>query len=63
MKPRNLKQALEQGYVIEDIQYQYNPKCLVKLKERFHQADRTLFLQFWMNTDYMKRNYSRHFHN
>lgn len=56
-KPRNLKQALENGYIIYRLYEKGNKRMKVYLKERFHIADREMFLQFWIDRDYFKRNY------
>ena len=57
MKPRNLKQALEQGFVIREIGYKYNKKILVKLKRRFHKDDQVDFVRFWIDRKYFERTY------
>ncbi len=56
-KPRNLKQALENGYIIYRLYEKENKRMRVHLKERFHISDREMFLQFWIDRDYFKRNY------
>lgn len=56
-KPRNLKQALENGYIIYRLYEKENKRMRVQLKERFHISDREMFLQFWIDRDYFKRNY------
>ena len=61
--PRTLKSALEAGYVICTeydaylMQHGYDKKIRVTVQERFHQADRKMFLDFWIDREYFKRNY------
>ena len=55
--PRTLKSALEAGYVICKLYAKYEKKICVTAKERFHQADRKMFIDFWIDRDYFKRNY------
>lgn len=55
--PRTLKSALEAGYVICKLYAKHNKKIRVTVKERFHQADRKMFIDFWIDRDYFKRNY------
>lgn len=55
--PRTLKSALEAGYVICKLYAQYDKKIRVTVQERFHQADRKMFLDFWIDREYFKRNY------
>ena len=57
MKPRNLKNALENGYIIKSIYGKYNKQIRVDLVERFHKANRKPFLSFWIDRDYFKRTY------
>lgn len=57
-KPRTLKQALENGYVICKLYSKYSKRIRVTVKERFHQADREMFLDFWIDREYFKRNYT-----
>lgn len=56
-KPRNLKQAIENGYIIYRLYEKGNKRMRVHLKELFHIADRQMFLSFWIDRDYFKRNY------
>lgn len=56
-EPRTLKSALEAGYVICKLYAKYDKKIRVTVKERFHQADRAMFLDFWIDREYFKRNY------
>lgn len=56
-KPRNLKQALENGYIIYRLYEKENKRMRIYLKESTHIADREMFLQFWIDRDYFKRNY------
>lgn len=44
--PRTLKSALEAGYVICKLYAKYDKKIRVTVQERFHQADRKMFLDF-----------------
>ena len=55
--PRNLKQALENGYIIKSLYAKESKRIRVDMKERYHIADREMFLQFWIDRDYFKRNY------
>ena len=55
--PRTLKSALEAGYVICKLYAKYDQKIRVTVQERFHQADRKMFLDFWIDREYFKRNY------
>lgn len=55
--PGNLKQAIENGYIIYNIYSKGNKRIRIDLKERFHQSDRKPHLSFWINRDYFKRNY------
>lgn len=55
--PRNLKQAIENGYIINKLYAKESKRMRVHLKERTHIADREMFLSFWINRDYFKRNY------
>lgn len=55
--PRTLKSALEQGYVICNLYNKYGKQIRVTVKERFHQADRKMFLDYWIDREYFKRNY------
>lgn len=57
MSPRNLKQALEQGYFIFRLYKKYDKRIRVTVKERFHEAERKLFIDFWIDREYFKRNY------
>nr|DAI68900.1 MAG TPA: hypothetical protein [Caudoviricetes sp.] len=56
-KPKTLKSALEAGYVIYKLYAKYENKIRVTVKEQFHQADRKMFIDFWIDRDYFKRNY------
>lgn len=56
-KPRNLKQAIENGYVIYKLYAKESKRIRVDLKERYHVSDRQMFLSFWIDRNYFKRNY------
>lgn len=56
-KPINLKQALENGYIINKLYTKESKRIRVDLKERYHVSDRQMFLSFWIDIDYFKRNY------
>lgn len=56
-KPRNLKQAVENGYIINKLYAKESKQIRVDLKERYHISDRQMFLSFWIDRDYFKRNY------
>lgn len=51
--PKNLKQALEAGYVLKNIYNPQGPKCRVDLVERFHAADRAMHVSFWLTRRYL----------
>lgn len=48
---------MEAGYIVDGIYAKYATKIRVTLKERYHQADRKMFLCFWIDRDYFKRTY------
>lgn len=52
--PRTLKSALEAGSVICKLYAKYDKKIRVTVQERFHQADRKMFLDFWIDREYSK---------
>lgn len=56
-KPKNLKQAIENGYIINKLYAKESKRIRVDLKERYHVSDRQMFLSFWINRNYFKRNY------
>lgn len=56
-KPRNLKQAIENGYIINKLYAKESKRIRVDLKERYHISDRQMILSFWIDRDYFKRNY------
>lgn len=51
-KPRNLKQAIENGYIINKLYAKESKRIRVDLKERYHVSDRQMFLSFWIDRDY-----------
>lgn len=55
-KPRTLKLALEAGYVICKLYAKHEKKIRVTVKERFHQADRKMFIDFWIDREHFKHN-------
>lgn len=55
--PRTLKSAIESGYVICKLYAKYEKTIRVTVKERFHQADRKMFLDFWIDRKYFERVY------
>lgn len=55
--PRTLKSALEQGYVISKLYAKYDKKIRVTVQDRYHEADRKIFLDFWIDREYFKRSY------
>lgn len=55
--PRNLKQALENGYIIYKLYAKENKRIRVDLQARFYQPGMKIFLSFWINRNYFKRNY------
>lgn len=56
-KPRNLKQAVENGYIINKLYAKESKRIRIDLKERYHVSDRQMFLSFWIDRDYFKRTY------
>lgn len=56
-KPRNLKQAVENGYIINKLYAKESKRIRIDLKERYHVSDRQMFLSFWIDRNYFKRNY------
>lgn len=44
--PRNLKQAIENGYIIYNIYAKGEKRIRVDLNERFHQSERKIHLSF-----------------
>lgn len=56
-KPINLKQAIENGYIINKLYAKESKRIRVDLKERYHVSDRQMFLSFWIDRNYFKRNY------
>lgn len=57
MTPRNLKQALENGYVFKAIQYKGTNKCRVDVTPRFYRNGMPAILSFWMDNAYVRRTY------
>lgn len=55
--PRTLKSAIENGYVISKLYAKYSKKLRVTVRERYHVPDRKMFLSFWIDREYFKRNY------
>lgn len=55
--PRNLKQALDNGYFVKDIRYNSNKSVLVCLQARNVHTDGKLFLSFWIDRKYFNRTY------
>lgn len=60
---KNLKQALENGYLITAIDYAGNQKCLVKVKSRFPKENGKNFYSYWMSRKYLKITYPKQFEN
>lgn len=54
---RTLKSAIENGYVICKLYAKYNKRIRVTVQEMSHVPDRKMFLDFWINREYFKRNY------
>lgn len=44
--------------MIYKLYVKYEKKIRVTVKEQFHQADRKMFIDFWIDRDYFKRKYS-----
>ena len=57
MKPRNLKQALENGYIISNIYAKGSKTCRVDVKPRFFNAGMEPLLSYWISSNYVKRVY------
>jgi len=58
-KFRTLKSALDGGCVISNIYAKLDKKCRVDVEPRFHNSENAGFFQsFWINSNYIKRNYS-----
>jgi len=57
MKPRNVKQAFEQDFVVKSIYNQVGVKIRVDFKRRFHKDDKPDFCSFWINRKYFVNNY------
>lgn len=57
MKPRNLKQAIENGFVVKNIYDKGGKKIRVDLKRRYPAADKTNFVSFWIDRQYYNRTY------
>jgi hypothetical protein len=52
--PRNLSEALKQGFEIKKILYANSKNCRVDLQRRNFQSDAVNFVAFWMNTKLLK---------
>ncbi|MEG1289528.1 MAG: hypothetical protein RSE25_04750 [Bacteroidales bacterium] len=57
MKPRNLKQALEQGFTMYKIEAKGNKQIRVDLKSKFPKNGEINFVQYWIDRDYFRRTY------
>lgn len=57
MRPRNLKQALEQNFIIYKIEAKGNKQIRVDLKSKFPKNGKINFIQHWINRDYFKKTY------
>ena len=56
MKPRNLKNALENGYIINKIDYKGEKKIRVRVEQRFYnKREWPLYMFFWIDRNYFKR--------
>lgn len=55
--PGSLKSALESGYVINGLYARHNKRIRVELKEGYHEADRKMFLSFWIDRKYFEKTY------
>ena len=55
--PRNLKQAIENDFLITNISSKGSVKCRVNVKRRFHKADCKDFFSFWVTSAHVSRNY------
>lgn len=53
MKPRNLKQAIENGYIIIRIDFKYEKKIKVTVMQRYGINS----YQYWYDRDTFSRNY------
>lgn len=57
MQPRNLKQALENGFIVQKIYDKGGSQIRVDLKRRYPAADQPNFVSFWINRAYYNRKY------
>ena len=53
MKARNLKQAIENGYIISNLDFKGNKKLRVTVMQRYGIKS----YQYWYDRDTFKRNY------
>jgi hypothetical protein len=58
-KPKTLKEALENGYVIKSIYARGSKKCRVDVKPRFYKSGMKAVISYWLTSDYVKRTYPR----
>ncbi len=57
-KPRTLKAALREDYVIDFARQDYDGKRVcVQLKPRFWNPSKDSVVEFYLNKDYFKRNF------
>lgn len=59
--PRNLKQALENGYVFKAIKYKGSARCRVDVTPRFYRNGMKAILSFWMSDSYIRRTYPKQY--
>lgn len=58
MKPRNLKQAFENDYIVKNIYSKYSKKIRVDLQKRFiNTGSKNIFISFWIDRNYFERTY------
>ena len=60
--PRNLSEALKQGFEIKKILYSRTKTCRVDLQRRNFVSDSKNFVSFWMNTTRLKSRISHFDH-
>lgn len=54
---KNLKSALENGYVLSNIYSKGSTKCRVDVKPRFYKEGMKAILSFWLTSAHVKRTY------
>lgn len=57
MKPRSVKQAFEQDFIVTKIYAIYEKRIRVTFKRRFHKEEQPDFCEFWIDRKYFERKY------